>query len=339
MNKLVVIDGFAVLHRAFHALPPLTNSKGEMTNAVYGFATMMLRVVNNLKPTHIIVAFDRPKPTFRKQLYKLYQSKRPQMADELAGQIEKVRQLIFELGVTLLEKDGYEADDVIGTIVQKTVNSKQITEKNAEIVIVTGDRDLLQLVNSHVRVYMPVKGLSESKLYSEKEVQEKFHISSPQIVDYKALVGDASDNYPGVPGIGPTSAAKLLQQFSTLEGIYKHIDTIKNERLQNLLRTGRESAFMAKRLATIVTDVPIDIDFERCKLKSFDRPNVHKFFEEMGFWSLITRLTSKNPSPRGYEGLRTSNQQITDNSKEKTVNSKQTTDDISQKKSQQISLF
>lgn len=314
MNTIVIIDGFAVLHRAFHAIPPMTNSKGEMTNAVYGFATMLMKVVNDLAPTHIIVAFDRPKPTFRKKMYADYQAKRPKMDEGLAGQIEKVRRLIAEFGITLLEKDGYEADDVIGTIAKKT-------KKDMETIIMTGDRDLLQLVNSHVKVYMPVKGVTEAKLYSEKEVEEKFHITSSQMVDYKALVGDASDNYPGVSGIGPKTASELLQQFKTLEGIYKHINKIANERVRNLLKQEEKAALMAKKLATIVTDVPIDIDFTKCMVKSFDRPNVHQFFDEMEFFSLITRLGSK------------SSNKLSD-TKEKKIIAKE-----KENQSQQISLF
>jgi len=292
MKRLVLIDGHAILHRAFHALPPLTTSKGEMINAVFGFITMLLRVINDLKPTHLIVTFDRPKPTFRKKIYENYQAKRPKMDEGLISQIDIVHKVVSEMGIPIFEMDGYEADDIIGTLIQRTKNKEQRTEKeDIENIIVTGDRDILQLVDAHTKVYMPVKGLSESKLYGEREVEEKFGIKASQMVDYKALVGDPSDNYPGVAGIGPKTAASLLSQFKTLEQLYQKLDRVDNEGLRKKLKESAESAEMAKKLATIVTDVPIEINLDRCQLKNFDRPNVHHLFEELEFRSLIPRLS------------------------------------------------
>jgi len=285
MRRLILIDGHAILHRAYHALPPLTTSDGRQVNAVFGFISMLLRVIADLKPDHLVVTFDRPKPTFRKQLYVGYQSKRPKMDSDLVPQIEIVHKVLQEMNIPVFEMDGYEADDVIGTIVEKLKNEK------IEVIIVTGDRDILQLVSDKVKVYMPIKGLSESKLYGEKEVEEKFGIKPSQMVDYKALIGDQSDNYPGVPGIGPKTASALLLHFHTLEELYQHLSEINNEKVRKRLAENAEAAGMAKKLATIVTDVPLVIEIEKCRTPNFEKPNIYKIFEDLEFRSLIPRLT------------------------------------------------
>jgi len=247
------------------------------------------------------VAFDRPKPTFRQEIFKEYQAHRPKLADDFVPQILLVHKLVEDLGIPIFEMDGYEADDVIGTIATnikyqkskiKNTNKKSKIPEKIEIIVVTGDRDILQLVNGHVKVFMPVKGLAEGKLFGEKEVEEKFGIKASQVVDYKALVGDASDNYPGVVGIGPKTASDLLRQFHTLEILYKHLEEISNEKVRQKLTVSRESAELSKTLATIVTQVPIEIDISKCKLPILDRPHIHAIFEELGFRSLIPRLSS-----------------------------------------------
>src|SRR3989344_5599255 len=222
MNRLVLIDGNAVLHRAYHALPPLTAPDGSIVNAVYGFASILFKLHHDLAPTHLAVAFDRPKPTFRKKLFADYQAKRPEMDKELVGQIEKVHELVRAFGIPIYEVDGYEADDVLGTIAKQT---------KEEVIIVTGDRDLLQLVNDRVKTYMPIKGLSEAKLYGVVEARERLGVNPTQISDFKALAGDASDNYPGVAGIGPKTAVELLSQFRTVEEIYTAIKN-KDQKLK-----------------------------------------------------------------------------------------------------------
>jgi DNA polymerase I len=316
MNRLIIIDGHAILHRAYHALPvTLTTSKGEIINAAFGFTSMVIRVINDLKPTHFVVCFDRPTPTFRNELFADYQSQRPKMDNELIGQIDLVHKVIAEMGIQIFEMDGYEADDLIGTIVQKlkTQNSKlnsstrsgltlnkvecvkttgqnSKVEDNFETIIVTGDKDILQLVDENTKVYLPVKGLSESKMYGEKEVKEKYGIKPSQIVDYKALVGDPSDNYPGVPGIGPKSAARLVIEFGTLEDIYSKINFVRNEKVRKLLLDNQESARMCKKLAQIVKDAPIEIDPDKVKLGNMLKPNIVRLFEELEFRSLIPRL-------------------------------------------------
>jgi len=312
MNRLVLIDGHAILHRAYHALPPLTTSKGEIVNAVYGFSSMLLRVIADLKPTHIAVAFDTPEPTFRNKLFKDYQIQRPKVDEEFIPQIDLVKKLVREMGIPTFEKVGFEADDVIGTLAKKADVD--------EVVIVTGDRDILQLVDDKIGVYMPVKGLSQSKLYGEKEVEEKFGIKVTQIIDYKALVGDPADNYPGVSGIGPKTAASLLSRFKTLEQLYEQVHKVESVKVRKALNENKESAEMAKKLATIVTNIPIEIDLDKCQLKNFDRPNVHHLFEELEFRSLIPRLGSKIKE-------------------QKTKNKEQKTEKKEDEKIQQTSLF
>ena len=275
MNRLVLIDGNAILHRAYHALPPLTAPDGSVVNAVYGFGTMLLRLINDLKPTHLAVAFDRPKPTFRKKIFEGYQAKRPKMDEELVDQIPKVHDLIASFGIPIFEKDGFEADDVIGTIVKQSPD---------QVIIVTGDRDMLQLVqDDKVLVYMPTKGLSEAKLYDEKAVKERMGVAPKRVPDLKALAGDPSDNYPGVPGIGPKTAVTLLAKYKTLEGILKTKELSPSE---------RKSAILGKDLATIRTNVPLEGALS--PLGSLNRPEAVSVLTALGFRSLLKRITGEN---------------------------------------------
>jgi len=300
MLRLVIIDGNAILHRAYHALPPLTNTSGQQINAVYGFISMLFRIKENLQPSHILVCFDRPEPAFRKQLYVGYQAQRPKMDEELISQIDLLKKAITTMHVPMYELAGYEADDIIGSLAfqakksqQSTVNSKQ--QNIEEIIIVTGDRDMLQLVDTVVKVYMPIQGLTVAKLYGEKEVLEKFGVTAQQMIDYKALVGDASDNYPGVKGIGPKTASSLLQRYGTLEALYQAIEKRDavgiSEKVAAALSQDVNEAGMAKKLAAITTDVPITLDMEASKLTTFNTLDAQVFFEEMGFKSLEKRLT------------------------------------------------
>ena len=287
MNRLVLIDGHAILYRAYHALPTsLTTSTGQIVNAVYGFTSMLLRVVAELKPTHLIVVFDTPEPTFRNKLYKEYQIQRPKADPEFISQIDVVKKVVREMNISIFECPGFEADDVIGTLAHQ---ASDFTEEDIETIIVTGDRDMLQLVNEQIKLYMPVKGLSLSKLYGEKEVEERMGVTPSQIIDYKGLVGDPSDNYPGIAGIGPKSAEKLLAAWGTLKNIYVHLSDIDGKTAQKLVEH-KASALLSKQLATIATDAPVTFDLEACILKNFDRPNVHHLFAEFGFRSLIPRL-------------------------------------------------
>lgn len=274
MKRLVLVDGNAILHRAYHAIPPLTAPDGSVVNAVYGFATMLVRLIGDLKPTHIAVAFDRPKPTFRKKLYEGYQAKRPKMDTELSDQIPKVHALIEAFGIPIFEKDGFEADDVIGTLA---------TRSQDQVIIVTGDKDLFQLVSKRILVYMPTKGLSEAKLYDTKAVVDRMQVTPKLVPDLKALAGDPSDNYPGVVGIGPKTAVSLLETYKSLQGILKS---------QKLSKKEKESARLGKELATIHTDVPLD--GEVSELRSLNRPEAIDALQQFGFRSIIKRLSGQN---------------------------------------------
>jgi DNA polymerase-1 len=284
MNRLVLIDGHAILHRAYYALPrTLTTRKGELVNAVYGFARMLLRVIADLKPSYTAVAFDTAKPTFRQAEYIGYQVQRPKMDEELKGQIGRVHEIVRALNLPIFEVAGYEADDVIGTL------ARQAIKKKVEAIIVTGDQDLLQLVESKIKVYAPVKGFSQTILFDKKKVRQKLGIDPGQIIDYKALVGDASDNYPGVPGIGPKTAVELLSRFKSLKQIYKNLDKLK-PRVAGALTKGAEAADLSQKLARIVTDVPIKLNLKACQVHDYDHEKASKLFEELEFRSLIEKL-------------------------------------------------
>lgn len=299
MRRLALIDGNAILHRAYHALPPMNNDKGEPTNAVYGFVSMLIRVITDLKPTHMAVAFDRPKPTFRKKLYKDYQSQRPQMEEQLVSQVQKVHEVVAAMGIPIYEKDGFEADDVIATLASQAsspstalrINVKRKAESIEEVIVVTGDRDLLQLVCDKVKLYMPVKGLSESKLYGEKEAEERMGVTPGQIPDLKALMGDASDNYPGVLGIGPKTAVNLLKEFDSLENIYKHINELSNRAVAEKLKKDKDNALLSRKLATVVTNVPVKFKDSQAQLHDLLTKEVVEVFGSLGFKTLLRRLS------------------------------------------------
>jgi len=282
---LLLFDGNALVHRAFHAIPPLTVSKtGEMVNAVQGFASTLLKVLSEIKPTHWAIAFDRPGPTFRHEKFEDYKAQRPKAPEELVSQIKRVHQLVDAFNIPTFEIDGYEADDVLGTL------SCQATQQNADTLIVTGDNDMLQVVSPSTKVMSPRRSFSDTVIYDEAGVEQKYDISSTQLADFKALTGDPSDNIPGIPGIGNKTAVKLLRQFDSLEGIYNHIDETTPEKLQTSLRDHKDQVLRNKELATIVTDVPVTLNLDTCQVSSYDRQQVVELFRELGFAQLLSRL-------------------------------------------------
>jgi DNA polymerase-1 len=282
---LLLFDGNALVHRAFHAIPPLTISKtGEMVNAVQGFASTLLKVLNEIKPTHWAIAFDRPGPTFRHEKFEDYKAQRPKAPEELISQIQRVHQLVDAFHIPTFEIDGYEADDVLGTL------SRQATQRNVDTLIVTGDNDMLQLVSPSTKVMSPRRSFSDTVIYDESGVEQKYGISVDQLAEFKSLTGDPSDNIPGIPGVGDKTAAKLLRQFGSLEGIYDHIDEISPEKLQTSLRDYKDRVVRNKELATIVTDVPITLNLDACQVTTYDRNQVVELFRELGFVQLLSRL-------------------------------------------------
>lgn len=284
MNKLVIIDGHAIMYRAFHALPPLTTKKGEPINAVYGLVSMILKVITDLKPTHITVCFDEKEKTFRQKELPTYQAQRPPMAEDLSTQFDKAKNFLKASKIPVYSKPGYEADDVIGTIADKAKTKE-------EVIIITGDRDQLQLVDDkkNIKLYMPVIGLSNAKFYQEVETKERMGVPPNQIVDLKALTGDPSDNYFGVPGIGPKTAISLLEKYKSLKEVYEHLDEIPDKTKDKLIK-GKSSAEQSHMLATIVRNVPVKIDFDQMAKWKVDSNEVLNLFEEFGFKTLTARI-------------------------------------------------
>ncbi|MBI4092333.1 MAG: DNA polymerase I [Candidatus Kerfeldbacteria bacterium] len=287
-QKLVIVDGNALIHRSFHALPPLSTKKGELVNAVYGFAAVLLKMFRELKPTHVVVCFDRREKTFREKEFAEYKATRVKAPQELYDQIPRVKQLVESFNIPILEKAGYEADDLIGTIAAKV--------DGVEKVIVTGDQDTLQLVDDEVSVYTLKKGLGETITYNPSSVKERFGITPGQLIDFKALRGDPSDNIPGVDGIGEKTAAVLLQKFGTLEKLYEALekDSPPVKKLpagvREKLRKDKKNAFLSKRLATIVKNVPIQFSLAEAARKRYDRQQVVKLFQDLEFTSLLSKL-------------------------------------------------
>ena len=284
---LVLFDGNALIHRAFHALPPLAVTRtGEPTGAVSGFATMVLKVLSELKPTHCAVAFDHPSPTFRHKEFAAYKAHRPPAPEDLKRQFKRVHQLVDAFNIASFEVEGYEADDILGTL------ARQASQEGIETIIVTGDMDTLQLVEPSVKVLTPRPGkpFSDTVLYDEGKVEERYGLTPQQIADLKGLKGDSSDNIPGVPGVGEKTAVKLLQQYQTIDGIYQHIGEVQPAKAHSALAQNEEAARQSKRLATIVTDIPIDLDLPRCAMGDFDRAKVLELFRELEFNRLLGRL-------------------------------------------------
>lgn len=289
-KKLILIDGSALLHRAYHAMPGLTNSNGQIVNAVYGFFSMFLSILHEQKPDYIVVAFDRSKPTVRQAMFAGYHEHRPPMASELTDQVGMIDSLLHRMGLHIVFADGYEGDDVIGTYAKQ---AEEIDPK-LEIIIVTGDRDMLQLVDKKTKVLMLITGMTKTLLFDEAMVEEKYGVKPSQFVDYKALIGDPSDGYPGVTGIGPKTAASLLQTFGNFEALYERIGEVP-EKTAIKLATDAEQGALAKKLATIIIDAPVHLDLNSCIVSELDLTALRQGFEEQNFKSLIARLDTRYP--------------------------------------------
>jgi len=283
----VVFDGNALVHRAYHALPPFTVRKtGEVVGAVYGFASILMKVINDLRPTHYAIAFDKAAPTFRHKMDDQYKATRPETPADLVGQFGRVRELVDAFSMPVFEMEGYEADDMLGTL------SWQAKEQGMETIIVTGDADAMQLVNDKVKVLYPRPrgNFSDADLYDAAAVNEKFGVAPEHVADYKALKGDPSDNIPGVKGIGEKTAVKLIQQFGGINDIYQHLAEVKPEKLQKLLRDNESEARRCLVLATIVTNVPVKLDLPAAETTRFDRQRVIDLFRELEFTSLVAKM-------------------------------------------------
>lgn len=295
---MTLIDGNAIIHRAYHAMPPMRSLDGRLVSVVYGFISMLLKIHRDLSPSHMVVAFDRPGPTFREEMYPQYQQQRPKLDDDFISQIPLVHDVVKAFGIPIYECDGFEADDVIGTIAEQ-VKSKQLTENRKkeidQVIIITGDRDILQLVEDEkVFVFMPTKGLSEGKIYSEKDVVLRLGVSPKLIPSFKALAGDPSDNYPGVPGIGPKTAVSILSTFGSIDTLYRAVEAGKTALSKGViekLKSGKESAYLGLNLATIRKDAPITFSSKTACISSLDSLSARNELEKYGFQSLLRRLT------------------------------------------------
>ncbi len=289
-QRFMIIDGNALLHRAFHALPPLSTKDGKLVNAVYGFTTVLMKALRELKPVYAAVTFDLPGPTFRNELYKEYKAQRVKPPQELYDQLPLIKQVVRAFNIPVVEKEGFEADDVIATLATKERKNER-TKEPVETIIVTGDMDTLQLVDEHTKVYSFRKGFSDTVIYDEASVQEKYGLRPDQMIDYKALRGDPSDNIPGVKGIGEKTAVELLQKFGSLEKVYAALEqkTIR-PKVAELLRTYKKDALLGKQLVELKREVPLAVELADCKVKDPDTQKLRELFENFEFKNLVKRL-------------------------------------------------
>ena len=289
-QKLLLIDGNSILNRAFYGLPDMTNSQGLHTNAVLGFLNIMFKFLEEENPTHLAVAFDLKAPTFRHKMFADYKGTRKGMPDELREQVPVIREVLQAMNIPLMMKEGYEADDLLGTM------SVLGEEAGFEVKIVSGDRDLLQLATKKVQIRIPKTNRAGTVVedYYEDDVLEKYQVTPKEFIDVKALMGDASDNIPGIPGIGEKTATKLIKEFKTLENAYAHIDEVKPNRAKNNLQEYYDQGVMSKELATIKLDSPIDITFEEAKLGNLYTKEAYHMLKELEFKAILKRLKSRS---------------------------------------------
>lgn len=297
MSRLLIIDGHAVIHRAYHSIPKLT-SNGQVVNAVYGFYSMLLSAIDQLKPKYVIVCSDSPGPNFRNEEYLGYRAKRSVPDRDLVRQFPIIENSLAQSTIPTFSLGGYEADDLIATIARQALTKK--SQKNKRklvnmVTIITGDKDLMQLVDRHTQLLMPVRGLSETKIISPKEVKEKLDVHPHQVVDLKALMGDSSDSYPGVQGIGPKGATQLLDRYQNLDNIYRHLDEITGP-IKDKLEKGKEDAYLSQKLATLVYNVPIKINLKSARWDDSKQEALLQELKFFNFKSLISRLQKQNPT-------------------------------------------
>lgn len=285
----MLIDGNSIANRAFYALPLLSTSTGLHTNAVLGFTTMLLKVIEEMKPTHIMVAFDAGKVVFRHSEYADYKGGRAKTPPELSEQFPLIRELLDAFSIQRFELEGYEADDIIGTL------TKRADEQAWKTTVITGDKDMLQLVSEHVSVALTRKGVSEIELYTPQEIQDKYGLSPLQIIDLKGLMGDASDNIPGVPGVGEKTALKLLHEYGSVEEVLANVDRVSGKKLQENLRENVDKAKMSKELATILREAPVELDVQETGYSGYDGALLSEFFKRMEFKSLLSKIKVDAP--------------------------------------------
>lgn len=290
-EKIVLVDGHSILNRAYFGIPDLTNAEGLHTNAVYGFLNILFKILEEEKPEYLTVAFDVHAPTFRHKMYDAYKGTRKPMADELRQQVPVMKEVLKAMGVTIVEQEGYEADDILGTI------AKRSEAMGMEVSLVSGDRDLLQLASEHIKIRIPKTKRTGTEIedYYAADVKEKYQVTPTEFIDVKALMGDTSDNIPGVPGIGEKTATSLIVQFGSIENAYGHVDEIKPPRAQNNLREHYDMAQMSKTLATIETNAPISCEIEQAKIGNLFTPEAYVWMKKLEFKNMLSRFQVEAP--------------------------------------------
>ncbi len=289
-EKLVLIDGHSIIHRAYYGVPDLTNAEGLHTNAIFGFLNIMFRILDEEKPDYLAVAFDLNVPTFRHEMYKEYKGTRKPMPEELAEQIPVMKEVLTAMKIPLLQKEGYEADDLLGTVAKKNAAA------GLSVVIVSGDKDLLQIATEQIMIRMPktVKGVTKIENYYEKDVMSTYQVTPAQIIELKALMGDSSDNIPGVPGIGEKGATSLITTYGNIEEAYAHVDEIKPKRTQEALRNHFELAVLSKKLATICIDAPVMLELPEARLNNLYTPEAYEWCKKLNFKKYMERFENKS---------------------------------------------
>jgi len=295
MSKLVIVDGHAIIHRAYHSIPPLTFN-GQPVNGLYGFYSMLLTAINTLNPKYLIVCLDSPGPNFRNHEFLGYRAKRKPADQELVSQLPLLKSTLEQAKISTFSMGGFEADDLIATITTKALKKINKNKKKLvnEVVIITGDKDLMQLVDNQVSLFVPIRGLSETKIFKPDDVQEKLGVLPTQVIDLKALMGDMSDNYPGVAGIGPKAANDLLSQYQNLDNIYQHLDEIKAS-VKEKLEKDKDNAYLSQKLATLVSNIPLNFKLSSAKLNPIFYQNLTSLFRSFNFKSLVQRIEKQNP--------------------------------------------
>jgi len=286
MKKLLVLDSHSLIHRAYHALPFLKTSKDETVNAVYGFFSILIKNIQDFNPEYIAAVFDFPAATFRHKQFKEYKAKRPPTPNDLISQIIEIKKNLPLLGISVFEKKGFEADDVIGTICNLS---------KVETIIISGDKDLLQLIDKNTKVSLLKKGIKETFLYDIERIKEDYNLKPKELIDYKSLRGDNSDNIPGVPGIGEKTALELIQRFSSLKNIYQKIDKIDEKTKQKLI-SFKKQAFLSYQLSLIEKNVPLDFSLNKCSWSGINQEKFSQVFGKFEFHTLIKRISSQNLS-------------------------------------------
>lgn len=302
-EKMIIIDGNSLINRAYYAMPLLNTKSGVFTNAVYGFVNMLYRVLEDYQPDYIAVAFDRKAPTFRHLEFEPYKAGRKKMPPELAQQIPILKNVLDAFQIYQIEIDGFEADDLIGTLARYCEN------KNIRSFIVTGDKDALQLVSSKVQVLITKKGISSLEIYDEQAVIETYGITPEQFIDLKGLMGDKSDNIPGVPGIGEKTGTKLIREFNSIENLLQNLDQVSSSATRKKLEEYAQQAILSKRLATIVTDVPVELSIEKMRYREPNYDKLFSLFRELEFYSLLDRI-DKNKQKEDVAAEKTEKQII-----------------------------